>query len=105
MPSSRPQADCMRYAKSFSLCKSRSRTHVVTVVRHERDLVAALVAEDLPESLIVDQDEIPGTGRAVELDALVTVVQELGALVNVPTPFTNALLGLARLHAQVRGLY
>ncbi len=41
--------------------------HVVTVVRYERDLVAAVVAEDLPESLIVDQDEIPGTGRAVEL--------------------------------------
>jgi 2-dehydropantoate 2-reductase len=45
------------------------------------------------------------TGRAVELDALVTVVKELGALTGVPTPFTDALLGLARLHARVRGLY
>lgn len=44
-------------------------------------------------------------GRAVELDALVTVVKELGTLTGVPTPFTDALLGLARLHARVRGLY
>lgn len=44
-------------------------------------------------------------GRAVELDALVGAVRELGALTGVATPFTDALLGLARLHAQVRGLY
>jgi 2-dehydropantoate 2-reductase len=44
-------------------------------------------------------------GKAVELDALVTVVKELGALTEVPTPYTDALLGLARLHASVRGLY
>ncbi|HSV52242.1 MAG TPA: 2-dehydropantoate 2-reductase [Burkholderiaceae bacterium] len=44
-------------------------------------------------------------GRAVELDALVTVVKELGALTGVPTPFTDALLGLSRLHARMRGLY
>ncbi|UUZ70318.1 2-dehydropantoate 2-reductase [Polaromonas sp. P2-4] len=44
-------------------------------------------------------------GKAVELDALVTVVKELGALTGVPTPFTDALLGLARLHARVHQLY
>jgi 2-dehydropantoate 2-reductase len=44
-------------------------------------------------------------GKPVELDALVTVVKELGELTQVPTPFTDALLGLARLHARVRGLY
>jgi len=44
-------------------------------------------------------------GRRVELDALVTVVQEIGGLTGVPTPFTDALLGLARLQARVRGLY
>src|SRR5659263_63784 len=44
-------------------------------------------------------------GKAVELDALVTVVKELGELTRVPTPFTDALLGLARLQASVRGLY
>ncbi|WP_298930872.1 2-dehydropantoate 2-reductase [uncultured Ramlibacter sp.] len=44
-------------------------------------------------------------GKPVELDALVTVVKELGELTGVPTPFTDALLGLSRLHARVRGLY
>jgi 2-dehydropantoate 2-reductase len=44
-------------------------------------------------------------GRAVELDALVTVVKELGTLTQLPTPFTDALLGLSRLHARMRGLY
>jgi len=44
-------------------------------------------------------------GKTVELDALVTVVKELGELTGVPTPYTDALLGLARLHARVRGLY
>ena len=44
-------------------------------------------------------------GKPVELDALVTVVQELGVLTAVPTPFTDVLLGLSRLQARVRGLY
>ena len=44
-------------------------------------------------------------GRAVELDALVGAVRELGQLTGVATPFTDALLGLARLQARVRGLY
>ncbi len=39
---------------------------VLVVVRHERDLVVAAVAEQAPTARIVDQDEIPGTGRAVE---------------------------------------
>ncbi|MDB5893305.1 MAG: 2-dehydropantoate 2-reductase [Rhodoferax sp.] len=43
--------------------------------------------------------------KPVELDALVTVVQELGVMTGVATQFTDALLGLARLHARVRGLY
>jgi 2-dehydropantoate 2-reductase len=44
-------------------------------------------------------------GRPVELDALVTVVKELGVLTQVPTPFTDALLGLSRLQARVKNLY
>ncbi len=44
-------------------------------------------------------------GKALEIDALVTVVKELGALTNVATPFTDALLGLSRLQARVHGLY
>jgi len=40
--------------------------HVVAVVRHERDVVAAAIAELDAHAIIADQDEIPGTGRAVE---------------------------------------
>ncbi|OYU74158.1 MAG: 2-dehydropantoate 2-reductase, partial [Burkholderiales bacterium PBB5] len=43
--------------------------------------------------------------KPVELDALVTVVRELGQLTGVATPFTDALLGLARVHARTHGLY
>ncbi|MFT4287532.1 2-dehydropantoate 2-reductase [Nocardioides sp.] len=44
-------------------------------------------------------------GRAVELDALVTSVVETGRAVGVATPELETLLGLARLHARVRGLF
>jgi 2-dehydropantoate 2-reductase len=44
-------------------------------------------------------------GKAVELDALVGAVKELGQLTQVATPYTDALFGLARLHARVHGLY
>ncbi|GAB3657735.1 2-dehydropantoate 2-reductase [Ramlibacter alkalitolerans] len=44
-------------------------------------------------------------GKPVEIDALVTVVREMGEMTGVPTPFTDALLGLSRLHARVHGLY
>jgi 2-dehydropantoate 2-reductase len=44
-------------------------------------------------------------GKAVELDALVGAVCELGKLTGVDAPYANALFGLARLHARVRGLY
>lgn len=44
-------------------------------------------------------------GKPVEIDALVNVVREMGEMTGVPTPFTDALLGLARLHARVHGLY
>jgi 2-dehydropantoate 2-reductase len=43
--------------------------------------------------------------KPVELDALVSVVRELGQLTGVATPFTDALLGLSRLQAQTLGLY
>ena len=44
-------------------------------------------------------------GRAMEIDALVTSVQELGRLVGVPTPAIDIVLALVRQRAQVEGLY
>jgi 2-dehydropantoate 2-reductase len=52
-------------------------------------------------SMLQDVDN----GRSIELDAMVTAVRELAAAVGVPTPNIDTLLGLARLHAQVLGLY
>jgi 2-dehydropantoate 2-reductase len=52
-------------------------------------------------SMLQDVD----AGKPVELDALVASVRELGQLTGVATPFTNALLGLSRLHARGLGLY
>ena len=52
-------------------------------------------------SMLQDVD----AGKPVELDALVTAVRELGQLTGVQTPFTDALLGLSRLHASGLGLY
>ena len=44
-------------------------------------------------------------GRAIELDALVTVVREIAQRLSIATPNIDALLGLTRLFARVRGLY
>lgn len=44
-------------------------------------------------------------GRPMEIDALVTVVQELGELVGVATPTINTVLALVRQRAEGAGLY
>jgi len=44
-------------------------------------------------------------GRALELDALVSAVHEIGERVGVAMPNIGALLGLTRLMARERGLY
>ncbi|MEC4723208.1 2-dehydropantoate 2-reductase [Noviherbaspirillum sp. CPCC 100848] len=44
-------------------------------------------------------------GKAMEIDALVASVHEIGRLVGVPTPAIGSLLGLVRLFGRTRGLY
>jgi 2-dehydropantoate 2-reductase len=44
-------------------------------------------------------------GRAIELDAIVGAVREIGQRVGVATPAIDALFGLTRLMGRVRGLY
>jgi 2-dehydropantoate 2-reductase len=56
---------------------------------------------NLKTSMLQDAE----AGRPIELDALVTVVRDIGAVVGVPTPTIDALLGLSRVAARVRGLY
>jgi 2-dehydropantoate 2-reductase len=50
-------------------------------------------------SMLQDAD----AGRTLELDALTGAVREIGSLVGVPTPSVDALHGLTRLSALVRG--
>lgn len=79
--------------------------HVVAVVRHQRDLVAEEVARVCPEALVADQDDIPGTGRAVQcgLSALVDVTGPLQGTVvvtygDVPLLTSETLSALVDLH-------
>lgn len=58
--------------------------HIAVVVRHERDRVAAEVVERAPDALVVDQDDVPGTGRAVEV-----------AVRALPTDFEGAVVVLS----------
>ncbi len=44
-------------------------------------------------------------GRPMEIDALVTAVQEMGRLVGVQTPFIDTVLGLIQIRGRVLGLY
>ncbi|MDR2453038.1 MAG: bifunctional UDP-N-acetylglucosamine diphosphorylase/glucosamine-1-phosphate N-acetyltransferase GlmU [Bifidobacteriaceae bacterium] len=55
---------------------------IAVVVRHGRDLVAAEAARLHPGAVIADQDEIPGTGRAVQC--------ALAALAAAPPPGQSA---------------
>ena len=43
-------------------------------------------------------------GTPVEIDALLTVMHDIGEMVHVPTPFIDSVLGLARLRAKGLGL-
>lgn len=44
-------------------------------------------------------------GRPLEIDALLGAVQEMGRLVEAPTPYIDAVLGLVQQMASVKGLY
>jgi 2-dehydropantoate 2-reductase len=44
-------------------------------------------------------------GRPMEIDPLVTVVQEMGRLTGIPTPALDAVLALAIQRAKIAGLY
>jgi 2-dehydropantoate 2-reductase len=52
-------------------------------------------------SMLQDLDK----GRPLEIDALLTAVQEMGRLVDVATPYIDAVLALVQQMARVKGLY
>lgn len=84
--------------------RSAQPQHLAVVVRHERERVAAHVAEVDPTALVADQDEVPGTGRACEcgLDVLPadltgTVLVTMG---DVPLLTSDTLAELTRIHEE-----
>jgi len=52
-------------------------------------------------SMLQDLDQ----GRPMEIDAVVTAVQELGRLTDTPTPTLDAVLALVQLRARTAGVY
>ena len=61
-----------------------SPEQIVAVVRHERERVSEAILNHAPDTVIVDQDEVPGTGRAVEL-----------ALAALPADFDGSVVVLS----------
>ena len=55
---------------AVAVARELTPKNLAVVVRHQRDKVAAHVTAFDADVTIVDQDEIPGTGRAVEVGLL-----------------------------------
>lgn len=51
---------------ALSTATALGAEHVAAVVRHEREQIVEYINAFYPTTIIADQDEIPGTGRAVE---------------------------------------
>jgi 2-dehydropantoate 2-reductase len=67
----------------------------------ERRLVVAGTLVGHKMSMLQDLER----GRRLEIDALVTAVQELGSLTGTPTPVVDAVLALVQARAKARGQY
>jgi len=67
----------------------------------ERRIEAASAVGPHKTSMLQDLEQ----GKRMEIDALVTVVQEFGLLVGVATPYIDAVLALVRQRATVAGCY
>jgi bifunctional UDP-N-acetylglucosamine pyrophosphorylase/glucosamine-1-phosphate N-acetyltransferase len=77
-------------------------THILAVVRHERETVAGTIIGLNSDVTIVDQDDIPGTGRAVEvaLEALPSDFDGEVVIVSGDVPLLDGrtLAGLVAAH-------
>ncbi|MDH3659009.1 MAG: 2-dehydropantoate 2-reductase [Alphaproteobacteria bacterium] len=96
-PGTRPIADAMmqeaeeiatRLGASFRVSRERRINGAAKVGAHKTSML-----QDLER------------GRALEIDALVTAVQEMGKIVGVRTPALDIVLGLVTLLGRTEGLY
>lgn len=85
----------------------------------EAKLVNEALGLEIPEKFIKRRLDVAATikghkismlqdlerGRSMEIDALVTAVQELGQLTGTPTPTINVVLALVQERAKAENLY
>src|SRR5690606_28207136 len=76
----------------LSTAEELGAAHILTVVRHEREAVSGEVLRRSPNAIIVDQDEVPGTGRAVEvaLEALPAEFEGRVVVLSADVPLLDA---------------
>ncbi|MFM5952417.1 MAG: bifunctional UDP-N-acetylglucosamine diphosphorylase/glucosamine-1-phosphate N-acetyltransferase GlmU [Micrococcales bacterium] len=84
---------------ALSTATSLGADQVISVVRHERELIVEYIKTFYPTAVIADQDEIPGTGRAVEC-ALESLAQDFDGTV-VVTSGDVPLLDVGTIQAMV----
>ena len=89
-------------AHAIAAARGVDPQHLAIVVRHGRDLVAAHIAVVDPDAVVVDQDEVKGTGRATEcaLEALPAGLEGTILVTNGDVPLLSAetLNGLLEAH-------
>lgn len=88
---------------AIAAARAAGPEHLAVVVRHERDLVAAHVAEVDSGAVIADQDDVKGTGRATECALAVLPELEGTVLVtygDVPLLAGDTLLALLDEHVR-----
>jgi bifunctional UDP-N-acetylglucosamine pyrophosphorylase/glucosamine-1-phosphate N-acetyltransferase len=87
---------------ALAAAASLSPEQLVVVVRHQRDQVAEHVGQVDPKAVIADQDEVPGTGRAVACGLQALPVTPTGTVVvtygDVPLLTGDTLAELVRVH-------
>lgn len=87
---------------TLATAASLGADHVIPVIRHQRDLIASYISDNYPGFLIADQDELPGTGRAVECGIALLPEGFSGAVVvtsaDVPLLDVDTLDALIEIH-------
>ncbi|WP_407641274.1 bifunctional UDP-N-acetylglucosamine diphosphorylase/glucosamine-1-phosphate N-acetyltransferase GlmU [Actinomyces bovis] len=89
---------------AVTAARGLSPERLVVVVRHERDAVVSHLAQVAPDAVPADQDEVPGTGRAVACGLAALPAAATGAVVvtsgDVPLLDTATLETLLAQHAE-----
>jgi len=83
----------------MSTASSLDAAYVIPVVRHEKELISEYLRAFYPTATIAEQDDIPGTGRAVEC-ALAALPEEFDGVIAI-TSGDVPLLDVATLESLI----